>query len=636
MRQNWMTLIAAIALSSFAFADRDDSSDKLGTKIEPAFVDASGKPASTAGLFGAKATVVVFTSFDCPNSNNYTSTLLDFAMKFGDKGVTFIAVAENEMTAGELKAKIAEFKISYPVFVDAKQTVADAFKARITPEVFVLDHNQVLRYRGRIDNMFSERLKRNPKVTDHDLLNAIEDLVAGKPVRTPVTMAVGCPIGGRDVVVKSPTKITYHKDVAPILQKNCQGCHRPGEVGPFSLTSYKQAVTWAEDIKSYTANRKMPPWKPSAAAYAFHNDRRMADTEIQTIAAWVDGGVPEGDPKDAPRSAIYPDGWVLGKPDLILTVSEDFRLGASGSDTFRCYVLPTNLSEDKYIVGFEVRPGNPRIVHHTLNFWDLSGKARELENTACFRASVIDPLTSDDRGPGYSAAMGVGFLPGRSPRPDVPPIGNFGGWAPGQVPRFLPQGTGYLLPKGADVIIQTHYHRNGKPESDRTQVGLYFAKKPVAHPYQTLTIAPRNPLLMMVPAGKEDHKIDGTTYLQSDCTMYSVMPHMHLIGKSVKVTMTPPGGEKTTLVEIKEWDYNWQETYWLKEPLNLKAGTQLEIEAMFDNSAKNPNNPSNPPKLVMFGEQTTNEMLFGFCGVTTENNRRVQTSKDPPKASENK
>jgi hypothetical protein len=178
-------------------------------------------------------------------------------------------------------------------------------------------------------------------------------------------------------------------------------------------------------------------------------------------------------------------------------------------------------------------------------------------------------------------------------------------------------------------VIQTHYHRNGKPETDRTEVGLYFAKKPVQRPYQALVLGSSNPLLM-IPAGKADHKITRTTYVQSDCTMHSVMPHMHLIGKSVKVSMTPPGGEKTTLVEIQEWDYNWQETYWFKKPLEIKAGTRLDIEAIFDNSSKNPNNPNNPPALVLFGEQTTNEMLFGFFGVTSPEEKRVRTGSRPP------
>jgi peroxiredoxin/mono/diheme cytochrome c family protein len=631
MRFTVMSLLMTFALASVALADSEASSDKLGTKIEPALVDAAGKTVPFASLQGEKATVVLFLSFDCPNSNGYTPTILDLHQTFGKKGVKFVGISETDLTADELKAKVAEYKLPFPVFADPKQLIADTFKAKTTPEAFVLDHNLVLRYRGRIDNMFVERLRRSPKVTDHDLKNAIEDQVAGKPVRTPVTKAVGCPIATKDTVVKAPTKVTFHKDVAPILQKNCQTCHRPGEVGPFSLMTYKQAVTWAEDVKEYTATRKMPPWKPTAAEYAFHNDRRLTDAEIKTLAAWVDGGTPEGDPKDAPPPAKFIDGWNLGKPDLILTSGDEFHLGASGPDTFRCYVLPTNLPEDKYIIGFEVKPGNPRIVHHTLNYWDLTGKARKLELSAKEKASEDDR----DRGPGYSAAMGVGFLPGTSPREGVPPIGNFGGWAPGQVARFLPNSTGYLLPKGADVILQVHYHRNGKPEKDQTQLALYFAKKPVERPYQNVVLGPRNPLFLNIPAGKENHKIEGTLYLHTDCTMHSVMPHMHLIGKSVTVWMTPPGGEKVTLVEIKEWDYNWQETYWFKEPLKLKAGTRLDIEAIYDNSSKNPNNPRTPPALVMFGEQTTNEMLFGFFGVTSEDRKRVIARPIPPKLLEN-
>jgi hypothetical protein len=275
-----------------------------------------------------------------------------------------------------------------------------------------------------------------------------------------------------------------------------------------------------------------------------------------------------------------------------------------------------------------VKPGNPRIVHHTLNYFDITGRARKLEEEAQAKATDKDK----DRGPGYSASMGIGFLPGNSPRADVPGgIGNFGGWAPGAVYRFLPEGTGYLLPKGADVVLQVHYHRDGKAETDHTKVGLYFAKKPVDHPYQPIVLGPKAMgFFIAIPPGDDNHKIAGAIYLQNDCTMYSVMPHMHLIGKSVKVWMTPPGGEKTTLVGIDQWDYNWQETYWLKEPLKLKAGTKLEIEAIYDNSSKNQNNPNNPPKLVRFGEQTTNEMLFGFFGVTTEDNKRMRWSLNPP------
>src|SRR5688572_30730966 len=204
MRRTWLSLLAVLTVAGVAPAQPDASSDKLGKKIDTAFVDAAGKPAPLAGLAGSKATVVLFLSFDCPNSNGYTPTLLDLHKSYADKGVRFVAVSETELTADELKAKVAEYKLPYPVFPDPKQATADVFKAKTTPEAFVLDHNQVLRYRGRIDNMYADRLKRNSRVTDHDLKNALDDLLDGKPVRTPVTKAVGCAIGTRDVVVKAP------------------------------------------------------------------------------------------------------------------------------------------------------------------------------------------------------------------------------------------------------------------------------------------------------------------------------------------------------------------------------------------------------------------------------------------------
>lgn len=625
----------AIALALFAAipgfcGEPTGTSDKLGKVIEPVLNDGANPKTKWADVRGEKATVVFFLSFDCPNSTGYTPTILSLFETFNKEKIKFVGVCESEHSVNELKAKVAEFKFPFPVFADPGLRIADAFKATVTPEAMVLDHNSVLRYRGRIDNTYQARLKKNPVVDQHDLANALKDLVAGKPIQTPVTKAVGCGIGVKELTVKGSTKLTYHKDIAPILQMHCQGCHRPGEVGPFSLMSYKQAVNWAQDIKDYTIRREMPPWKPTVSV-AFHNDRRMPDGDIKKIAEWVDGGTPEGNVADAPPPVKTSDGWALGKPDLILETGE-YHLGPSGNDSFRCFVMPTNLMEDKHIIGFEVKPGNPQIVHHTLNYWDITGKAREMEAKTKAKASPDDR----DRGPGYSASMGVGFFPTGTPRPGTPPIGNFGGWAPGQISRFLPEGTGYLLPKGADVVVQVHYHRNGKAEKDNTKIALYFAKKKIEQPYQTATVGAKNALLMFIPPNKDDYKAQGTAYLHTDATLHSVMPHMHLIGKSVKMTLTPPGGQPITLVDIQDWDYNWQETYWLKEPMKLKAGTKLEIEAVFDNSTRNPNNPRNPPAYVMFGEQTHNEMLFGFFGMTGEPGKFVRARQVPPPASKPK
>jgi hypothetical protein len=333
----------------------------------------------------------------------------------------------------------------------------------------------------------------------------------------------------------------------------------------------------------------------------------MSDRDIATLAAWVDGNTPEGNPKDAPPPVEFPKGWQLGTPDLVLTVEDDFQLGPTGDDHFRVFVLPTKLTEDKYVTAVEVRPGNARVVHHTLLYTDTKGRGANLQSQ--YQKKIKDtPPTGHgalDVGPGYVSGMGVGFLPD----------GSIGGWAPGQMPRYLPDGTGMLLPKGSDVVMQMHYHRNGRREKDRTSIGLYFAKKPVDRPYQGGVLS--GGFAFKIPAGNAKFPLRGSGNVSGDFTLHSVMPHMHMLGKEIKVTLTPPEGKPMTVLAIKEWDYNWQETYILKTPLEVKAGSRIDVEAIYDNSAGNPNNPNDPPVDVTYGEQTTNEMCFVFLGGTS-------------------
>lgn len=615
-------LLVAVAACLAVGAARaaDEAGAKLGTKIaNVAFKDAAGKPAALHDLKDRKAVVVIVLNFDCPNSTGYSSLLADMAKAYADKGVAFVGVcASDDEDAASVAKKAGEYKLGFPVYRDDKGAAVEALKAEATPEAFVLDHNFVLRYRGRIDDGYAARLKKNPQITSHDLKAALDEVLAGKPVSTPLTKAVGCPVSvAKDV--KKDGKVTYYRDVLPILQNNCQGCHRPGEVGPFSLMTYRQAVNWASDIKEYTKSRQMPPWKITEGV-PFHNERRLSDKEIATLAAWADGGTPEGDRKDAPKPKELVEGWMLGKPDLVLRPKEEFVVAPGGRDLFRCFVLPTELTEDRYVVGIEVKPSNPRVVHHTLNYIDSLGRGRKLEAEA--REKEKGKAADDfDRGPGYSMAMGVGFVPN----------GALSGWAPGQLARTLPEGYGWLLPKGSDVIMQVHYHRDGRVEKDRTQIGLYFAKKSEGmKPFKGGVIAGRFPTVGLfpgIPSGEERCKVSGSIDVKEDCTLYSVMPHMHLVGKEIKVTLKPAGGEAKTLLAIKEWDYNWQETYFLKQPLKLKAGDVLEVDAVYDNSAKNPNNPNNPPKTVFVGEQTTNEMCFVFLGATSDGPGRSPFSR---------
>lgn len=615
-------------LAPIQAAETGPSLAKLNKTIDAVTVtDLAGKPTPLFDAADVKARVIVFLSLDCPVSNSYSTTLTELHKAYGEKSVAFVGVLPSDDPIASLAKRAAEFKLPFPVVVDAKLAAVNALKATTTPEAFVLDGKNVLRYRGRIDNAYMARLRKNANVTEHDLKDALDAVLAGKPIVNPATRAIGCPVSIRDTTTAATGTVTFHRDVLPVLQAHCQTCHRAGGAGPFSLSSYKQAVTWASDIKEYTQDHRMPPWKPTDGG-PFRDSRQMPDKDIALLAKWVDGGCPEGNAEEAPQPVKFPEGWQLGEPDLVLTPDEDMHIGASGRDHFRCFVLKTNLTEDKYIVAYEMKPGNQQVVHHSLNFFDTTGRAAKMAADEKARPKDADER---DSGPGYPVGMGIGFFPKATEiKPGLPPIGAFGGWAPGQLPTRFPEGAGCWLPKEADVVLQIHYHRTGKPETDRPKLGIYFAKKPVAKQWQTITVPGLTPL-SFIPSGSNNWTTKGSMWISTDADIHSVMPHMHLIGKSVRVTMHLPDGSARTLVDVPEWDYNWQETYWFKDPIRAPAGTRFDIEAVFDNSAKNPHNPSTPPKTVWYGEQTTNEMLYGFIGATPAGSERVRMSRTAPK-----
>lgn len=633
-------LTGGIALSTARAAEEEQepSRARLGQKIPNlTFTLPEGKQLSLYDFKDKKVIVLVFLSFDCPISTSYSQPLADIGNEFGPHGLTLLGLTTNEEQTPAEVAKLGKhYRLPFPVVLDKGLKAANALQANVTPEVFVLDGRFVLRYRGRIDNAYYARLKRNPEVTAHDLHQVIGELLSGRSVSNPATTAIGCFIPRDLDRTARDGEVTYYRDVLPILQNRCQSCHRPGEVGPFSLLTYRQAVNWADDIKTFTQNRFMPPWKPQEGG-PFHSERKLPQEEIDLLARWVDSGTPQGNPRDAAPKKDFPEGWQLGQPDLVLEMPGEFQVGPSGHDVFRCFVLPTNIPQDVYVAAVEVRPGNSRIVHHALLFVDTKGQGRKLEKKAQDEAgepqNTAHPalLNELDKGPGYSVKMGVGFVP----------QGGMSGWAPGAQPRELPDGYGYFLPARADVILQIHYHRNGRLESDRTRVGLYFVKKEKGRQLQNAIMAGGSGLTgvlrpyFAIPAGEKRYQLTDTLWAKEDCRLFAITPHMHLLGKEVKVTLTQPDGSKRTLLHIKDWDYNWQETYMFKTPVTILKGARLDMEAYFDNSAGNPLNPNKPPRRVTYGEQTTNEMCFVFLGGASERpGRRLPLTPFRPRTAE--
>ncbi len=385
--------------------------------------------------------------------------------------------------------------------------------------------------------------------------------------------------------------LTYSKDIAPIVYKNCTACHRVGEVAPFTLASYEDVKKRAAQIAAVTEGRVMPPWKADSHG-EFHDERRLSTDEIGIIRQWAGEGAKEGSKADLPPAPKFTPGWNLGQPDVVLEPSEDYKLAAEGRDVYRCFVIPNPNDADRFLSSLEVRPGNRLVVHHVIAYLDSTGQGRRMDEK--------------DPGPGYSAdGGGIGFLPS----------GFLGGWAPGNFPRRLPEGVGIAWPKGSDIILQVHYHKVGKPAADRTRLGLYYCKGPVDKKLYTIPLIQH---LLFIPPGKADHTVRAQIPVVFDATLLTVMPHMHLLGRKMTVTAALPDGSSQRIIDVPDWDFNWQNTYSYKKPLKLPSGTKVSLTATYDNSAANPRNPNNPPKLVMWGEQTTNEMCIAFLGFTVD------------------
>lgn len=385
-------------------------------------------------------------------------------------------------------------------------------------------------------------------------------------------------------------EITFTQHVAPILNKHCVTCHRPGEVGPFPLLSYRDAAKRADFIKDITASRRMPPWKPAHGFGEFLDERRMSDAEIKTLADWAGSGAKEGDPKHLPPAPRFTDGWQLGQPDLVIKMPQPFKIHATGRDIQQCFVIPVPLDEGKFVSAIEFRPGNRAVTHHAIFYLDDTGTARRKEAAA-----------KGDQ-PGYPTFGGPGFLP----------TGGLGAWAPGSIPRFLPDGVGKFIKKGSDLVMQIHYHPTGKEEVDQSSLGIYFAKKPAE---RTIAGIGLRSSLFIIPPGAKRYKLSADSDpLPCDVEVYGIGAHMHLIGREVKVVAVTPEKKEVPMLWIKDWDFNWQGGYAYKEPLKLPQGTVIKMEAFYDNSKDNPFQPSNPPRPVTWGEQTTDEMCL--CGIS--------------------
>jgi mono/diheme cytochrome c family protein len=422
--------------------------------------------------------------------------------------------------------------------------------------------------------------------------------------RTRVAFAVAGLIGAASSAYAQPSTPTFSKDVAPILFQNCTGCHRAGEIGPMPLVSFSDARPWAKAIATRVANGTMPPWHADPTHGQFLNDRRLSDHDRDTVLKWASAGAPEGNPADMPKPPVFADGWQIGQPDTVWSMLEDYPIPASGTIEYKNFEVPTNLTEDRWAQAIEIRPGNRSVVHHVIVY-------------------LIDPKAS--RGAqAFSPAPGM-RRPADAPKTergaeanDRPmqhqPTGWLGGFAPGQSVRVYQPGTALRVPAGATLIIQEHYTANGAAASDRTRIGVTWAKQAPKTEVNVATLQNAN---FVLPAGASDTRVDAEMTLNQDMTIWSLLPHTHMRGKKWEVTAIYPDGRSEVILNVPKYDFNWQTDYVFKQPLNMPKGTKIHTAAWYDNSTANKANPD-PKKDVYWGDQTWEEMQFTAITFSTE------------------
>jgi hypothetical protein len=395
-------------------------------------------------------------------------------------------------------------------------------------------------------------------------------------------------------VISMPAQtITWSEHVAPIVYNHCTSCHRPGEIGPFSLTNYNQAYSWGNMIQYVTEIRYMPAWKPDPNyGVKYLKENYLQDDEVALIKAWVDGGMPQGDPALEPSLPQFPSGSQVGTPDLVLSFAQTHMHPGTDYDEYRYFVIPTGLTEKKDLVALEMRPGNTQIVHHALFWADDTGTA-----------AALDAQTPEY---GYDGSQVSGGG-----------INNFDdqlpGYVPGVRPHVLNNGIAQQVPANADLVVQIHYAPTTSDEPDSSTFNLFFADKPATRYLQSYIMLPfagtlENGPFFIYP--NQEHEFHGTLTVPSDVSMVGIAPHMHLLGTHWRVYAVKPDGDTIPLVHIPDWDFNWQGGYYFKNLIYLPKNTVIHAFAGYDNTLNNPNNPSNPPKFTTWGESTTDEMYY--------------------------
>lgn len=542
----------------------------------PAFDAHDAATGAAVPLAGAKVAVVAFSGKGCPIASAHAPRLAELESEFAPRGARFLLVNSNaQEDAAEFAAFAKAAGVAFPVVIDADQRLADLFGVTRTGEVVLLDSERRVVYRGAVDDQFGVGSKK-PDAQRHFLREALEAALDGRVPATRSTSAAGCLLARAAEKRPAPAgSAEYHRDVAPILRKHCVECHRPGEVGPFPLLSYRDADGWSLMIREVVEAGLMPPWHADPRYGRWSNARALSDAEKKTILDWVDAGAPEGPPpaSEPPLPPADPGRWHIGTPDLVIKAPKQ-SVPARGEIDYRYAQVDTGLTEDRWVSAAEIHAGARSIVHHILVF-------------------VRYPRERQSEQPPIDGGLEAGY---------------FACLVPGERPNVWPEGTAKLLPKGSKLVFQLHYTANGTPQEDESEIGLVFAKEA---PRRVVTTRGINHRAIRIPPGEPNATFTTFWKPKSDVTLLSFMPHMHFRGKSFRYEAEYPDGRSEILLDVPRYDFNWQATYRFAEPKEIPGGSKLRVTAVFDNSPGNPANPD-PTKTVRWGDQTWDEMLIGY------------------------
>jgi peroxiredoxin len=534
----------------------------------------------------ARLTVVCFLGCECPLAKLYADRLNGLAEEFESSGVRFIGVNSNPQDAMEKVAKFAaDHRLRFPMLKDHDSLARVKLSATRTPEVFVIKSDGEVIYRGRIDDQYRPGVMRTQPDRE-DLREAIKEHLAGRAVSVPVTEAAGC-LMAKPRKVDPACEVTYCKDIAPLLQRHCVECHREGEIGPFALMQYEDVTGWADMILETVEQRRMPPWHATADFEPLVNARELSANEREQLRRWVEGGTPYGDASDLPAMPAFTSGWQLPRePDLVLDVSQSpYHVAAEGTIEYQYFVVDPGFEEDTWVEAAEILPGNRSVLHHAIAF--------------------IRP-------PDGVNLTGLGMLTG---------------YVPGQRVAPVTAGLAKRVPAGSKFVFQMHYTPTGKEETDLSRLGLLIVE-PSKVTHEAVSLVSINHDLE-IPPGEANVKVTAMSKrLPEQGKLLSIAPHMHLRGKAVSVHVNRDGKSRTIL-EVPHYDFNWQHTYILRDPIELDDIDSLGFTAAFDNSEANPFNPD-PTQFVTWGDQTWEEMAVVFYEVAKPLKpiARVEISQD--------